>query len=344
MMYSNISAEPGFKNVFTRSNHKKNNNQVHNPMIHKQRNRKSFMAVYVGLVANFFLAALKTTIGIIGHSPALLADGINSTSDVAYGIVVSVFMKLSCKPPDDEHPYGHSQMESIAAVVVGAFVITTAIAIFWDSINNVYDLHAGNGDFSGASVIALWVALFTVGIKILLTAWTLAIGHQTQNTAVLALGFDHRNDIFSALAATIGIYFGRLGFPWVDPLAGAVVSLIILHTGIEILRESTSDLMDTIPGKNLTAQITGLVESIRGVRKIEEIHAHRFGPYLVANITICVDGNLNVAQGNEIATRVENKLMENIEFMRKVYVHYHPTVHNSFPTHHSCEMTDDPNS
>jgi cation diffusion facilitator family transporter len=299
------------------------------------------MAVYVGLAANFFLAALKTTIGIIGHSPALLADGINSTSDVAYGIVVSVFMKLSSKPPDDDHPYGHSQMESIAAVVVGAFVITTAIAIFWDSINNVYDFYVGPGEFSGAAGIAFWVALFTVGLKILLTIWTLGIGRRTKNAAVLALGFDHKNDIFAALAATIGIFFGRLGYLWVDPLAGAVVSLIILHTGIEILREATSDLMDTIPGKNLAKQISGLVMPIAGVKKIEEIHAHRFGPYMVVNITICVDGNLTVTEGNKIASRVENALMENIEFMRKVYVHYHPVIQNTFARHHSCDLSAD---
>jgi len=290
-------------------------------MIQKQRNRKSILTVYVGLAANFLLAALKTTIGIVGHSPALLADGINSTSDVAYGIVVSVFMKLSSKPPDEDHPYGHSQMESIAAVVVGAFVITTAIAIFWDSVNSVYALYAGKEEFSGAAEIALWVALFTVGIKILLTIWTLGIARQTQNTAVLALGFDHRNDIFAALAATVGIFFGRLGFPWVDPLAGAIVSLIILHTGIAILRESTSDLMDTIPGKNLAKQIIDIVKPVAGVRKIEEIHAHRFGPYLVANITICVDGHLNIIEGDKIASRVENALMDNIEFMSKVHVH-----------------------
>jgi cation diffusion facilitator family transporter len=339
MMYSKISSKLGFK-IFYPIRSQKNNNQAHDPLIHKPRNHKSIIAVYVGLAANFFLAALKTAIGIVGHSPALLADGINSTSDVAYGIVVSVFMKLSSKPPDEEHPYGHSQMESIAAVVVGAFVITTAIAIFWDSVNNVYDLYVGNEDFAGAAGIALWVALFTVGVKILLTIWTLAIGRQTQNAAVLALGFDHRNDIFSALAATIGIYFGRLGYPWIDPLAGAIVSLIILHTGIEILRESTSDLMDTIPGKNLAKQITDIVEPLAGVRKIEEIHAHRFGPYLVANITICVDGQLNVIQGDEIATRVENMLMKDIEFMRKVHVHYHPVVQGTYPNQHTCKVPD----
>jgi cation diffusion facilitator family transporter len=293
-------------------------------MIHKQRNRKSILTVYVGLGANFFLAALKTMVGIAGHSSALLADGINSTSDVAYGIVVSVFMRLSSKPPDEDHPYGHSQMESIAAVVVGAFVITTAIAIFWDSINSVYDIYSGKADVSVASEIALWVALSTVAIKLLLTVWTLGIGRQTQNTAVLALGFDHRNDVFSALAATIGIFFSRFGYPWIDPLAGAIVSLIILHTGIEILRESTSDLMDTLPGKNLAEQITGFVKSVQGVAEIEEIQAHRFGPYLVANLTICVDGNLSVTEGDKIATRVESILIDNIEFMRKVHVHYHP--------------------
>ena len=95
------------------------------------RQKKSILAINVGLAANTLLAILKTSVGIFGHSPALLADGINSTSDVAYGIVVSIFMRLSGKPADEEHPYGHDRLESIAAVVVGAFVITTAISIFW---------------------------------------------------------------------------------------------------------------------------------------------------------------------------------------------------------------------
>jgi len=297
----------------------------------EKRNRKNILIVYIGLAANFILAALKTSIGILGHSPALLADGINSTSDVAYGIVVSIFIRLSGKPPDEDHPYGHDQMESVAAIVVGSFVITTAIAIFWNSINSVYDLYIGEGDYGGATIAALWVALFTVAIKVLLTIWTLKVGRQTQNSAILALAFDHRNDIFSALAATIGIFFGRFGYPWIDPLAGAIVSVIILGTGIEILRESTADLMDTLPGKTLEKQITGFLNSIQGVKEIGEIHAHRFGPYLVANVTICVDGFLSVAEGDKIATQVEDVLIENIDLMRKVHVHYHPVTITEAP-------------
>ena len=295
-------------------------------MIPEQRKRKGILTVNLGLAANIFLAALKTSIGVLGHSPALLADGVNSTSDVAYGIVVSVFMRLAGKPPDEEHPYGHSQMESIAAVVVGSFVMTTAIAIFWDAVNNVYDLLIGQGDFGGAAIGALWVALLTVALKLGLTIWTQRIGRQTQNAAVLALAYDHRNDIFSALAATVGIFFGRMGYPWVDPLAGAIVALIILRTGIQILRESTADLMDTVPGRALAQQITELLDTIPGVQQVEEIRAHRFGPYLLANVTIGVDGSLSVTEGDEIATQVERTLIKRIEFMRRVHVHYHPAT------------------
>jgi cation diffusion facilitator family transporter len=240
-------------------------------------------------------------------------------------------MRLAGKPPDEEHPYGHDQMESVAAVVVGSFVMTTGIAIFWDAVNSVYDLLTGQDGFGGAAVAALWVALLTVVLKLGLTIWTQRIGQQTQNTAVLALAYDHRNDVFSASAATMGIFFGRMGYSWVDPLAGAMVALIILRTGIEILRESTADLMDTVPGQTLRRQITALLDPIPGVKRIEEVRAHRFGPYLVANVTIGIDGSLNVAEGDRIATQVERTLIEHIEYMRRVHVHYHPATPPELP-------------
>ena len=289
-----------------------------------QRERSSTLAVNVGLAANIFLAALKTSIGVLGHSPALLADGINSTSDVAYYLVVSVFMRLAREPADIEHPYGHRQLESIAALIVGSFVITTAIAIFWTAVNNVYELLIGQGDFEGAAIGTLWVALLTIALKLGLTIWTDRIGRQAKNPAVLALAYDHRNDVYSASAAAIGIFLGRMGYPWVDPLAGALVALVILRTGIEILRESAADLMDTVPGEALARQITELLSTVPGVKQVDEIHAHRFGPYLVVNVTVGVDGSLSVETGDEIACQVEQTLYQHIEFLRRVHVHYHP--------------------
>jgi cation diffusion facilitator family transporter len=138
------------------------------------------------------------------------------------------------------------------------------------------------------------------------------------------MAYDHRNDIFSASAAVIGIFLGQRGYPWVDPLAGALVAIVILRTGIEILRESSVDLMDTVPSAQLGEQITRLIKDVPGVVHVEEIQAHRFGPYLVVNLTIGVDGALSVAQGDEIASKVEDKLYRNIDLLRRVHVHYHP--------------------
>ena len=291
-----------------------------------KRRRLSLLAVQVGLAANILLAMVKCAVGILGGSPALLADGINSTSDVAYGVVVSIFVRLSAKPADHEHPYGHDQLESVAAVVVGAFVITTAIAIFWHTVATVHELLTAPPDNGGASVIALWVALSVVLVKFGLTGWTYAVNRRVNNSAVLALAQDHRNDIFASSAAAVGILFARMGHPWVDPLAGAVVSLIILHTGVEILRSATADLMDTVPGRELDREIRASLEGISGLLAIEEVHAHRFGPWLVANLTIGVDGGISVRDGHRIAIEVERRLVDRVEFMRRVYVHYHPVT------------------
>jgi cation diffusion facilitator family transporter len=286
--------------------------------------RRGLLAVNLGLVTNIGLAALKTSVGVLGHSPALLADGINSVSDVTYYILVSIFVRMAHKPPDEEHPYGHRQLESIAALTVGAFVLTTAIALFWDTASDTYLLLTGRGEVQTASLVTLWVALFTVLLKIWLTSFTLGIGRQTSNAAVVALAYDHRNDIFSALAVTVGITLGRLGYAWVDPLAGTVVALVIFRTGLTILHEAVSDLMDAVPGDVLKQQILGIVRTLPGVQQVEEIHAHRFGPFLVVNITVGIDGALTVSEGDAIAEAIEEALLRDVEYLRRVHVHYHP--------------------
>jgi len=288
-----------------------------------ERSKLSNQAVSLALIANVLLAVLKTSIGILGHSPALLADGINSTSDVVYNIVVSIFVRKAHKPADDEHPYGHTQFESVGALVVGAFVITTAITIFWDAINSLYQFFKGIGDFAGSAQYTLYAALFTVLLKGVLTIYTRKVGKKTNNPSVIALAQDHRNDIFSASAAVIGITMSQFGYHWVDPLAGAIVAFVILRTGLGILRDSTDDLMDTLPGKALNEQIRELVKQVPGVRAIDSIKAHRFGQYLVINLAIFVDGSISVDEGDAISDGVEKALVNGIDFVRAVHVHFH---------------------
>lgn len=297
--------------------------QYNHNMTH-DRNRKSLHALNLGLGINILLAIVKTTFGILGHSPALLAEGINSTSDVAYYIAASVFVRMANQPADHEHPYGHRQFESIGSLLIGSFVVTTALAVFGDAVDKVWDFVTGVETSQGAHPFALWVAFATVVIKIILSIYTRRLGKETHNPIVVALAYDHRNDLFSASAATIGIFLGQRGLPWVDPLAGALVALLILRTGIYILRESSTDLMAAVPNFELAEQVVNLLKDIPNVKQVEELQAHRFGPHIVVALTIGIDGSLTVTEGDAIASRVEKTLIESISNIRRVHVHYHP--------------------
>jgi cation diffusion facilitator family transporter len=290
----------------------------------QERDRKSLWAINLGLGFNILLSIVKTTFGILAHSPALLAEGINSTSDVAYYVVASIFVRLANKPADNEHPYGHRQLESIASLVVGAFVVATAITVFWDAVDKMWDFFDGGLTTLGSHPFALWVALSTVAIKIVLFFYVRKLGKETGNPVVNALAYDHRNDIFSASAASLGIFLSRVGLPWGDPLAGALVALLILRTGVYILRESSVELMDAVPSRELAQQISTVIKNVDGVQQLEELQAHRFGPHLVVNLTIGIDGSLTVMQGDCIATEVESLIYGSIPNVRHIHIHYHP--------------------
>jgi cation diffusion facilitator family transporter len=290
----------------------------------RERERSSVRAVDLGLAANALLAVLKSAAGVFGHSPALLADGINSVSDVVYFVVVRVMMVFARKPADAEHPYGHERLESIGALAVGCFVLATGVAVLLNGAHQMWQLYSGAASGGGAASYVLWVALGTIALKLVLWQFTARIGRSTANPSVAALAFDHRNDVLSAGAAALGIGLGRAGYAWVDPAAAALVALVILHTGIAILRESSQDLMGGQPGQQMARQIREWLAQVPGVREVQLVRAHSFGPWLVLNVTIGVDGTLTVAAGDAIADEVERVLHQRVEFLRAVYVHYHP--------------------
>jgi len=288
-----------------------------------QRLKLSSRSINLSLIANILLAFLKTIVGIFAKSSALLADGINSTSDVVYNTAVAFFIRAARKPADEDHPYGHSQFESIGALVIAAFIITAAFTIFWNSVQTLFDYLQGN-EVAEINAIALYVALFTMLLKGTLFLYTRTMGKKTNNPTVIALALDHRNDIFSAGAVVAGTLIANLGYVWADPLAGAIVAVFFLMSGIEILRDSTDILMDTVPGQSLDKEVRSLLQDVPGLEGIEQIQAHRFGQYLVINLTIFVCGDVSVRDGHEVAEEVERKLRTGIDYLKAVHVHYHP--------------------
>ncbi len=289
-----------------------------------RRQRVSQAAIALGLAANVLLAVAKMTAGLIGRSSGLVSDGINSISDTVYYFVVGALVRTAAKPADHEHPYGHTQMESIAAVVVGAFVLATAVAILWSEATTLFEMATRSAERAEVGVVALWVALATVGVKGALSWWTRRRGRTEKNSVLVALGDDHTNDLIASGAVAIGIMLARQGYHWVDPLAGAIVGLLIFRTGLRILRNSTTELMDAVPSESLAQEIRANLVDITAIRQIEAIHAHRFGPYFVVNLIIAVDGALSISEGDEICTQAEQRLYETMPEIRMVYVHYHP--------------------
>ncbi len=285
--------------------------------------QKTRLAMWLGLATNAVLAVLKTGVGIVAGSPALLAEGINSTSDVAYYVLAAVFMRLANQPADDEHPYGHQQFETIAALTVGAFIITTGIAVFWNAIDKIWALLQGEQAL-GAGSWALLVALLTVITKLALTWLVGRLGRETKNPMVTAMAYDHRNDLLSAMAATVGIYLGQHGFPWFDPLAAALVAVLIFRTGLEIILDASDELMDAVPSPELVQVALDVVRQISPQAHLESMQAHRFGPNLVINLTVGLDGRLTIQEGDALADAIEQELQTRIPQLRQVHLHYHP--------------------
>lgn len=289
------------------------------------RDHITSQTVNLGMVVNIMLSIAKTVIGILGHSQALLADGINSVSDVIYYIAVKIFMRQAKKPADSEHPYGHRQLESISAIVVGAFILTTGIAIFFESVNKIYDLATGFSQARTAPLIVVLIAAVTLIIKVFLFLFSKSNYRKTNNPTLRALADDHFNDIMAALAVIVGVVMARLGFIWMDPAAGAVVALFIVRTGVSIILESSSELMDRVPDQAFADKVREIAATVPGVKCIEELGSHRFGPYFSIEVTICVDGNISVSEGNSIAHALEEKLKDHYrDSLSRVLIHFHP--------------------
>src|SRR5262249_31694561 len=176
-----------------------------------------------------------------------------------------VFMVLARQPADEEHPFGHERLESIGALVTGSFVVATGVAVLLAAARSSLDIILNGAGGAGADALALWIALATIASKLLLFAWTRHVGRLTANPAVAALAMDHRNDILAAGAAALGIWAGRHGHAWADPAAGALVALVILRTGVEILRESSADLMGGQPGREIDQRMRGWIAEVPGL-------------------------------------------------------------------------------
>jgi len=273
----------------------------------------------VGLVTNVALAIFKLLAGIFGFSYAMIADAIHSMSDCLATGTVYVGLRIGEKPPDESHPYGHGNAETIAAFLVALIILATGVFVGISAIHLI-----AQKQFETPATIALAAAAISIVTKEGMFRYTLNVGERNNSPALIANAWDHRSDAYSSVAALAGILGARLVFQYLDPIAGLVVSALIVKMSLTLLRSNVGILMDERPEPAVLARIRAAVLEVREVKAIDNIKAHRRGSTFTIDIEVAVDSNLTVEQGHQVAFKVKNKLLNKVEHVQDVMVHVNP--------------------
>lgn len=271
-----------------------------------------------GIGANIFLFIIKIVIGLISRSQGMIADGLNSASDIVSSIMTYAGNKIAGKPKDDDHPYGHGKAEYIFSMLISLVMITVSVVIFKSSIKSIISqqqLHF--------SIWIVVVCIVTIVIKALLYIYSHKIGKRDDNILVIANSIDHRNDMFLTLSTLIGVISSLFGVFWVDGVVGIFISMWIFISATQIFFSAFRVLMDSDRNPILKDDITKLVNSYSDVGHIDSINLKPVGVNFLAVIKISVDGEMTVNKSHELASCIKYKLLEDRR-VADVVVHINP--------------------
>lgn len=280
------------------------------------------MAAGIGMAANMVLAIVKIVTGIIGHSYALIADGIESTTDIVSSMVVWTGLKISSLPPDDDHPFGHGKAESIAGMIVALALLGAAALIAVQSIREILNPHHAPAWYT-LLVLALVVATKEALFRIVSN-----VGDSLDSTAVKGDAWHHRSDAITSGAAFVGIsiaLIGGEGYESADDWAALLACAVILFNGSRIFRAALNELMDAAPPDAILEQIRARAATVPGVAGIEKCHSRKSGLGLLVEIHVEVDGNMTVRNGHDIAHEVSDCLLASPLSIQHVAVHVEPS-------------------
>jgi cation diffusion facilitator family transporter len=281
-----------------------------------QRGLKSSL---IGIGLNLILALFKCTTGFIGHSFALIADGIESLSDVISSSVVYLGLRLAIKPPDEDHPYGHGKAEPVAAIIVSFALIVAAIVIGSESVVLIQTPHPLPQAFT------LWVLLAVVGVKVLLSRYVSSVGKGIDSTAIRSDAWHHLNDAIVSAFAFVGISIAL----WTknaaaDDWAALCASPVIIFNAFRQLRKPFAEVLDTAPAPQLEQEVRSIASAVPGVMGLEKCHVRKVGFRYYVDLHIVVEGTLTVRQGHNIAHDVEDAVLQQAPQIAEVLVHVEP--------------------
>lgn len=269
---------------------------------------------------NILLTIIKIAAGVFGKSSAMIADGLHSASDIISSVGVLLGNYISATPVDKEHNYGHEKAETLVSFLLSILLIVVSGSIGIKAVKSL-----GNIDeIAIPTALPLVVAIISILIKEYQYRITIKIAKKINSPALKADAWHHRSDALSSVAAFVGIGGAMLGFKVFDPIASIVVAIFVAKVGIEILVGSTNELMDVSIDLEQEEQIKEIAKNTEGVRNLGEIRSRKHGAMAYVDLVICVDGDLTVREGHDIANQLEKDIIRDMEFVKGITVHVEP--------------------
>ncbi|WP_312118134.1 cation diffusion facilitator family transporter [Brevibacillus reuszeri] len=285
----------------------------------------SLLALWISLISNVVLTALKVIVGVIFNSQVLIADGIHNAGDVIATFAALTSSQVSKKPADEEHPYGHGKAEVIASGIVAIILVLAALLMVYKSIEAL--LVPANE----ASIIALVAAFISLVWKQGLYVYCMRLGIAQKSKSLIATANDHLADVYASIAAVVGIGVALIGdhynVPFTqygDPIAGIIVSYFVLKLAFEMGKESIGVLME----KSLTfaelMKLENIVRSIPQVKRIDRIRAREHGHYVIVDIRVSISNDLTIKEGHDISRMIRDTIKSEMKDVEEVLVHLNP--------------------
>ncbi|RWR15224.1 cation diffusion facilitator family transporter [Siminovitchia fortis] len=298
-------------------------------MEQKDRFKQAEVAAWAGIIVNILLTLIKGIFGLKGHSKALLADAVHSASDIVGSLAVWVGLRAAKQPPDEEHPYGHGKAESIAAIIVAVILFIAGVQIGKSSFESFFKPLEAPGS------IAIYAVAFSIIVKEALFRYKYRLGKKLNSEALIVNAYEHRSDVYSSIAALIGIAASiigkKLNIGWLvfgDPVAGLVVSVMVIRMAWKLGAESIYNTLDHVLDDDKTAGYKNIVLSVPEVRRVDELYARQHGYYVIIDLKIAVDPEMTVAEGHRAGKKVKELLMDEPD-VHNVLVHINPDYNGS---------------
>lgn len=277
---------------------------------HRERERAIYRVTAIGSAANLMLLVFKFVAGILGHSAAMMADAVHSLTDFITDIIVFIFVRISGKPQDTGHDFGHGKYETMATAIVGIILFLTGAGILINGCRDIYEFARG-GSLPEPGMIALIAALVSIVVKEILYRVTVAVGRRYDSKVVIANAWHHRSDALSSVATTVGIGGAiLLGEKWrvLDPLAAVLVSFLIMKVALDLARPSIDELLEKSLPEETEERIMATVCTRSGVVNPHNLRTRRVGRRNVVDLHVRMDGSKTIAESHEIVSAIEHDL------------------------------------